>query len=61
MQYKVTLALDATASVIVYAKSPEEAFDNAKNAVIDRNSVSVWSSEPIGCEDETGKYTECTA
>lgn len=64
MNYRVTINIDATVNVIVDADSPQEAFENA--SLRDANvrsidDIDVFTSEPVGCEDEEGNYTRYTA
>lgn len=59
-KYKVTINVDATVDVVVEASSPHEAFDKASLADARLTSIddlNVFTSEPVGCEDEKGNYT----
>ena len=59
-KYKVTINVDATVDVVVEAGSPQEAFDKASLADARLTSIDdldVFTSEPVGCEDEKGNYT----
>ena len=59
-KYKVTINVDATVDVVVEAGSPQEAFDKASLADARLTSIDdldVFTSEPVGCEDEEGNYT----
>ena len=60
-KYKVTINVDATVDVVVDANSPQEAFDKA--SLVDArltsiDDLNVFTSEPVGCRDENGNYTE---
>lgn len=60
-KYKVTINVDATVDVVVDANSPQEAFEKASLADASLTSIDdldVFTSEPVGCEDENGNYTE---
>lgn len=59
-KYKVTINVDATVDVVVDANSPQEAFDKASLVDASLTSIddlNVFTSEPVGCEDEKGNYT----
>ena len=63
-KYKVTINIDAMVNVVVDANSPQEAFDNASLAdarITSIDDLDVLTSEPFGCEDVTGNYTEYKA